>query len=118
MPRTPSRLWFTLLASALPLLYAQSPAPAQAAPPGAAVTAANYRLAARFAPYRMRRLVYTTSVTPRWIKGSERFWYEWETSQGKRFMLVDPLTATRRTFFDNDRIAAELTRITKDPWDG
>ncbi len=82
------------------------------------VTEANYRLAARFAPAKMRRLVYSTSLAPRWIKGSERFWYEWESSEGKRFMIVDPVAATKRQLFDNDRIAAELSRLTKDPWDG
>jgi len=85
---------------------------------GGPVSEANYRLAARFAPYKMRKLVYSTGVTPRWIKGTDRFWYEWETAQGKRFMIVDPVAGTKKQLFDNDRIAAELTRITKDPWDG
>jgi hypothetical protein len=77
----------------------------------------NYRLAGRFAPYKMQELIYSTSVTPRWIEGSERFWYEWETSDGKFFYIVDPVTGSKRELFDRDRIAAELTRITKDPWD-
>jgi dipeptidyl-peptidase-4 len=77
----------------------------------------NYPLAARFAPYKMQELVYSTSVTPRWIQGSERFWYEWETSDGKFFNIVDPVAGTKRQIFDRDRIAAELTRITRDPWD-
>jgi hypothetical protein len=84
---------------------------------GKAVTKANYELAARFAPYKMQKLVYSTSVSPRWIEGSERFWYEWNTSDGKFYNLVDPTNGTKRQMFDRDRIAAELTRITKDPWD-
>jgi dipeptidyl aminopeptidase/acylaminoacyl peptidase len=84
---------------------------------GKPVTTANWQLAARFAPYKMEKLVYSTSVDPRWIEGSERFWYEWETSDGKFFYLVDPTNGTKRQMFDRDRIAAELTRITKDPWD-
>jgi len=87
-------------------------------PQDALVTTADYRLAARFAPYKMRRLIYSTTVEPRWIEGSDQFWYEWETSDGKSFYLVDPATRTKRLIFDNDRIAAELTRITQDPWDG
>lgn len=82
------------------------------------VTEANYRLGARFAPMRMSRLVYTTTVNPRWIQGSERFWYEYTTAAGKKFYLVDPVAASKREMFDNDRIAAELTRITRDPYDG
>ena len=96
---------------------AQLPVPALRVPSGP-VTEANYRLAGRFAPYKMRKLVYSTGVTPRWIKGSERFWYEWESAQGKRFMIVEPVAGTKKQLFDNDRIAAELTRITRDPWDG
>ncbi len=116
--RTSAALWLTVAlawtAPAAPVL-AQLPTAASAS---AATGEANYRLAARFAPYKMRRLIYSTSVTPRWIKGSERFWYEWDTAEGKRYMLVDPVAGTKRVLFDNDRIAAELTRLTKDPWDG
>lgn len=79
---------------------------------------ANYALAARFAPYKIDKLVYSTTIEPRWIKGSEKFWYEWNTSRGKFYYIVDPERRTKDLLFDNDRIAAELTRITKDPWDG
>ncbi|MFV2007693.1 MAG: S9 family peptidase, partial [Longimicrobiales bacterium] len=81
-------------------------------------TEANYRLAGRFAPYKMRKLLYSISVSPNWIEGSDRFWYEWKTSDGTTYYLVDPARGTRQAIFDNDRIAAELTRITLDPWDG
>ncbi len=94
----------------LVLLALAAPAQAQHAEP-------NYQLATRFAPYKMERLVYSTSVEPKWIEGSERFWYEWKTSDGTFYYQVDPTTATKRQIFDNDRIAAELTRITLDPWD-
>jgi dipeptidyl-peptidase 4 len=79
---------------------------------------ANYELAARFAPYRLREMVRSTTVSPRWIEGSEKFWYEWENTEGKFFYIVDPTRGTKSLLFDNDRIAAELTRITLDPWDG
>ncbi len=82
------------------------------------VTTANYQLAARFAPYKLNRLTYSTTLSPHWIEGGDRFWYEWETSNGKSFFLVDPARGTKVPIFDNDRIAAELTRLTKDPWDG
>ena len=94
---------------------APAPAPqesdAQAGP-------ANYELAARFAPYRIREMVHSTTVDPRWIEGTDKFWYEWENSDGKFFYIVDPGASSRTLLFDNDRIAAELTRITRDPWDG
>ncbi len=80
---------------------------------------ANYDLAARFAPYKIRDLVHSLRVEPRWIEGeTERFWYEWETSEGKRFFWVDPARGVRTEIFDNDSVAAELTRFTRDPYDG
>lgn len=78
----------------------------------------NYRLAARFAPYKIQELIHSTSVSPNWIEDSERFWYSWETGDGQSYYLVDPQAGTKTEIFDNDRIAAELTRITLDPWDG
>ena len=78
---------------------------------------ANYRLAARFAPYNIQDMIHSTTVAPRWIEGTEKFWYEWETSDGSFYYVVDPPRGTRSEIFDRDRIAAELTRITKDPWD-
>ena len=78
---------------------------------------ANYELAARFAPYKVRELVHSTRVAQRWIEDTDRFWYQWESSEGTHYYLVDPGRGTRTEIFDNDRIAAELTRITRDPWD-
>ncbi len=79
---------------------------------------ANYELAARFAPYRIDDLVKSTMVTPRWIDHGDRFWYQWDTTEGTFYYLVDPTRASKRQIFDNDRIAAELTRLTHDPYDG
>jgi dipeptidyl-peptidase-4 len=79
---------------------------------------ANYRLAARFAPYKMSEMVKSTSVNPNWIEDGDRFWYQWDDTNGTYYYLVDPARGTKRQIFDNDRIAAELTRITRDPWDG
>ncbi|MFO7894424.1 MAG: DPP IV N-terminal domain-containing protein [Longimicrobiales bacterium] len=78
---------------------------------------ANYELAARWAPYRIQELIHSTTVQPRWIEGSNRFWYEWETSEGTFYRIVDMAQGTQRQIFDNDRIAAELTRIVGDPYD-
>jgi dipeptidyl-peptidase 4 len=93
------------------------PATASTLAPVGGPGSANYPMAARWAPYRIDKLIHSTAVTPRWIEGTERFWYEWETSDGKSYYVVDPARGTKRPIFDNDRIAAELTRITRDPWD-
>src|SRR5680860_1154081 len=48
---------------------------------------ANYDLAARFAPYKFNSLLHTTMVNPRWIEGGDKFWYDWEDSNGKVYYL-------------------------------
>ena len=77
-------IWFCFL------FVLSHPATHVAAQEEARVTTANYQLAARFAPYKLNRLTYSTTLSPHWIEGGDRFWYEWETSNGKSFFLVDP----------------------------
>jgi len=121
-----------VLGTLLFLALAATPAPLPAQQADAAMTqahhpavegetrvwGANWQLAARFAPYKVGGLTYSTSVSPRWIGDTDRFWYSFENSDGTFYYIVDPARATKRLLWDNDRIAAELTRITKDPWDG
>jgi dipeptidyl aminopeptidase/acylaminoacyl peptidase len=78
----------------------------------------NYELAARFSPDKLKKMIFSTSVDAHWMKKSDRFWYEYETSQGKKWLLVDPLRRTKSPLFDTDKLAAELTRAVKDPFDG
>ncbi len=78
----------------------------------------NYELAARFSPDKLKKMIFSTSVDPHWMKKSDRFWYEYETTQGKRWVVVDPLRRTKTPLFDADKLAAELTKAVKDPFDG
>ena len=112
LARTPA-LWVICLA----LLVNPHTAAAQANEVQSSAVA-NFDLAARWAPYKIRKMVHSTTVAPRWIEGSEKFWYEWENADGTFFYIVDPERGTRNQLFDNDVMAAELTRITRDPWDG
>src|SRR5690606_28431754 len=78
---------------------------------------ANYPLAARFSPEKLKRMIFSTSVNPQWLKNSNRFWYAYETSAGKNWYIVDPQARRKETLFDNAQLAAQLTRIVKDPFD-
>ncbi|MEL7123688.1 MAG: DPP IV N-terminal domain-containing protein [Bacteroidota bacterium] len=82
------------------------------------VTNANYELASRFSPTKVRKMVFSTSVSPHWLKNSDRFWYEYETSEGKNFYIVDPEKKTKALLFDRDKMAADISRLTLDPFDG
>ncbi len=78
---------------------------------------ANYLLAARFSPKKMQKMVFSTSVDAHWLKTSNKFWYLFETSAGKKWYLVDPAARTKKLLFDNAKIAAAVTLIVKDPFD-
>jgi dipeptidyl-peptidase-4 len=81
------------------------------------ITKANYKLAERFSPDKLKKMVFSTSVDPHWLKLSDRFWYTYETPEGKTFNMVDPVKKTKTPIFDNVKMAAMLTRETKDPYD-
>jgi dipeptidyl-peptidase 4 len=78
----------------------------------------NYELAARYSPEQIKKMIFSTSVNPHWLKKSDRFWYEYETSDGKNWILVDPVRKIKSQLFDRDKLAMEITRITKDSYDG
>src|SRR5687768_15244866 len=82
------------------------------------VQKANYNLAARFAPKKLDKMIFSTSVDPHWLKKSDRFWYVYETPQGKNWYIVDPAKGEKKQLFDRDRMASMLTKIVKDPMDG
>src|SRR5690606_13414409 len=78
---------------------------------------ANYQLAARFSPDKLNRMIFSTTVNPHWLKHSERFWYTYETSDGKKWYIVDPVAKRKQPLFDNAKMAAMLTRVVRDPFD-
>ena len=78
---------------------------------------ANYQLASRFSPAKLKKIVYSTAVDPHWLKLSNRFWYEYETPNGKEWYLVDPVSRNKKKIFDNARLAADITTIIRDPFD-
>jgi len=77
----------------------------------------NYRLAAKFSPENLAKLVHSTSVTPHWLKTGNRFWYQYKTSEGSNYYIVDADKRTKKHLFDNEKMAKWLTEITKDPYD-
>ena len=80
-------------------------------------TKANYQLASRFSPKKVSKMVFSTAVDPHWLKKSNRFWYTYETPNGKNWWIVDPAKADKRLLFDNAKLASQLTMIVKDPMD-
>ncbi len=79
---------------------------------------ANYELAARFSPKKLEKMIFSTAVDPHWMKSGSKFWYMYETTSGKQWYVVDPVKMTRVPMFNTDKLAAGITRIVKDPFDG
>lgn len=91
----------------MPGLFAQQPPPVKA----------NYALAARFSPKKQDKLLFSTAADVHWLKKSDRFWYMYETTEGKKWWIVDPARAEKKQLFDNEKLAAEITRLMKEPFD-
>jgi len=79
--------------------------------------APNYDLAAQWTPDKVRKMVFDTAVTPRWLERSDRFWYVYQTRDGRRFYFVDPVKKTKAPLFDHAKMASALTSITRLPYD-
>ena len=77
----------------------------------------NYDLASAWTSQKVSKLVFDTTVTPRWLETSDRFWYAYQTRDGRRFYLVDPLKKAKAPLFDHAKMAASLTSITGVPYD-
>ena len=108
--------FFSLLTVALAAQAQPRPVPQD---PGADrfVRTPNYALAERFSAKRVGQMVFSTQIRPNWFRDSDRFWYEWKTSEGTRYYIVDPVAGTKTELFDRDRLAMQLTEIVKDPFD-
>lgn len=78
---------------------------------------ANYQLASRFSPNKLKKMVYSTTVDPHWLKLSNRFWYVYETPNGKEWYMVDPAARNKKVLFNSAELAAQITTIMHDPFD-
>jgi hypothetical protein len=103
------RLSPVLLAALLPCTIV----PAQDGP--------NYTLAERFSSDYVRQRTYSSSVQPKWIGETDRFWYAYEDRFGWRYELVEPGAkqedVRKRPLFDRDALAAKLSLAVKQPLD-
>ncbi len=78
---------------------------------------ANYQLASRFSPNKLKKIIYSTTVDPHWLKMSNRFWYVYETPAGKEWYVVDPSVRSKKKLFNSAELAAQITTIMRDPFD-
>ncbi len=87
----------------------QAQAPARVTP--------NWELSERWSPAKIGKLLFDTSVTPHWFEQSDRFWYSFETTDGTRYWIMDPVKKAKTPLFDNAKVAMQLTLLTGLPYD-
>ena len=80
-------------------------------------TLSTYTQARKFAGQAVEQLLFSQTVSPNYFNKGVQFWYEYKTSRGTNWYVIDPTARKKQTLFDLDELAAELTRITKDPFD-
>ncbi|GAA4093848.1 S9 family peptidase [Mucilaginibacter panaciglaebae] len=106
------KIFYVFVLSVFVGMQARSQAPAASAP-----VRGNYQLASKFSADKIKKMVFSQSVDPHWLKLSNRFWYVYETSEIKNWYIVDPALHLKKKMFDNDKLAAAITVIVKDPFD-
>ena len=77
----------------------------------------EYIQAEKFTQDKLNTMLFSTMVDPHWFGDGKRFWYEYKTSEGTFWYVVDPSAKSKTQLFDRDEIAAQLTEIVKDPYE-
>jgi dipeptidyl aminopeptidase/acylaminoacyl peptidase len=78
---------------------------------GPQLTAKDYEHAENFLSYNTGPLIDHETINAVWFDG-DKFWYRILTSKGSEFILVDPIKKTRGAAFDQQKLAASLSKAT------
>jgi len=89
--------------------------PGQAQP--LAVTAADYARAEEFLGTNTSRLMFRANVQANWLP-DDRMWYRVTTAEGSEFILVDTARGVREPAFDQEKLAAALSKAAGAKYEG
>jgi dipeptidyl aminopeptidase/acylaminoacyl peptidase len=78
---------------------------------GKTLTSQDYARAEKMLSYNTAPLIDRGSVTPNWLPDG-RCWYRVLTAQGSEFILVNPAKGSRTAAFDQEKLAAALSKAT------
>ncbi len=78
---------------------------------------ANFEQAERFTTDRMSDKTGDLRVWPNWIDDEDRFWYEFDTPDGRFWQFVDAAAASKQDLFDHEAMAARLNEEFDEPFD-
>lgn len=77
----------------------------------------EYLQAEKFTGAKLKNMLFSTTVDPHWFQQGTRFWFEYKTSEGKFWYVVDPAARSKTPLFDRDELAAQLSEIVQDPFE-
>lgn len=77
---------------------------------------ADFKQAKRFTKHQMKKKSSDLAVNPHWIEDQDRFWYSYETSDGKNWYMVNALEEDKKELFDKELLASKLAQIFDKPF--
>ena len=78
---------------------------------------ANYELAERMREITQAPISKNTLlIRPTFIKGSDCFYYSFQTGEGKKYYWVDPKRKEKRLLFDNAELVSKVSEMTRKPY--
>lgn len=75
------------------------------------LSTSDYAHSEQFLSYNVAPYIDHESVRPNWISG-DHFWFRDLTATGSDFILIDPEKGTRKPAFDQEKLAASLSKAT------
>ena len=67
----------------------------------------SYNQARKFTASKLSTMLFSTKIDPHWTPKGDKFWYEYKTSQGSVWYIVNPAAKTKKTLFDQDKLASD-----------
>lgn len=77
----------------------------------------EYLQAEKFTREKLNTMLFSTTVDPHWFPAGNDFWFEYKTSEGTSWYVVDPDARRKTPLFDRDELASQLTEIVHDPFE-
>lgn len=75
------------------------------------VTKEDYERAEQFLWSNVDDLVFRSEVNPHWADDAPMFWYVLDTRRGDEYFVVDASQATKKHFFDQEKLASNLSEV-------
>ena len=77
----------------------------------------EYLQAEKFTQEKLSTMLFSTTVDPHWFQQGNNFWYQYKTSEGTFWYVVNPTARTKNLLFDREEMASQLTEIVQDPFE-